>query len=80
MHSYVIAAFIVYFGILLTLGLVFHHKQTSSTDYIMGNRSLSYWLVALSAHASDMSAWLFMAFPMTVFVLGLSLPGLQWDF
>lgn len=37
----------------------------------MGNRSLNFWLVALSAHASDMSAWLFMAFPMTIFVLGV---------
>jgi sodium/proline symporter len=38
----------------------------------MGNRSLSFWLVALSAHASDMSAWLFMGLPMSVFISGLS--------
>lgn len=72
MHLQVIAAFIVYFSILLAIGLVFHRKQTTSSDFIMGNRSLSFWLVALSAHASDMSAWLFMAFPMSIFVLGLS--------
>jgi sodium/proline symporter len=71
MHLQVIAAFIVYFSLLLIMGLIFHKKQTTSSDYIMGNRSLSYWLVALSAHASDMSAWLFMAFPMSIFVLGL---------
>lgn len=71
MHIYIVAAFVVYFAILLFIGLVFHKKQTSSSDYIMGNRSLNFWLVALSAHASDMSAWLFMAFPMTIFVLGL---------
>jgi sodium/proline symporter len=71
MHLQVIAAFIVYFSLLLTMGLAFHKKQTTSSDYIMGNRSLSFWLVALSAHASDMSAWLFMAFPMSIFVLGL---------
>lgn len=70
MHLSVIAAFLVYFGLLLTMGLVFHKKQTTSSDFIVGNRSLSYWLVALSAHASDMSAWLFMAFPMSIFVLG----------
>lgn len=68
----VIIAFIAYFGLLLAIGLIFHKKQTTSSDYIMGNRSLSFWLVALSAHASDMSAWLFMAFPMSIFVLGLS--------
>lgn len=71
MQAYVIAAFIAYFSLLLILGLVFHRKQLSSSDFIMGNRSLNFWLVAISAHASDMSAWLFMAFPMTIFVLGL---------
>ncbi len=71
MQTYVIAAFIAYFTLLLTLGLIFHRKQLSSSDFIMGNRSLNFWLVAISAHASDMSAWLFMAFPMTIFVLGL---------
>ncbi|CUI16539.1 putative sodium/proline symporter [Candidatus Protochlamydia naegleriophila] len=71
MHTQVIAAFIVYFSLLLILGLIFHTKQKTSSDFIMGNRSLSFWLVALSAHASDMSAWLFMAFPMTILVLGL---------
>jgi SSS family solute:Na+ symporter len=72
MHLSVIAAFIVYFSLLLAMGLIFHKKQTTSSDFIIGNRSLSFWLVALSAHASDMSAWLFMAFPMSIFVLGLS--------
>lgn len=66
-----ILAFIAYFIILLGFGLYFHKKQETSADFIMGNRSLSFWLVALSAHASDMSAWLFMAFPMYLFVLGL---------
>jgi sodium/proline symporter len=71
MQTYVIAAFIAYFSLLLIIGLIFHHKQMSSSDFIMGNRSLNFWLVAISAHASDMSAWLFMAFPMTIFMLGL---------
>lgn len=72
MQIYVVLAFIAYFSILLFIGVVVHHKQSSSSDFIMGNRSLNFWLVALSAHASDMSAWLFMAFPMTIFVSGLS--------
>ncbi len=71
-----LAAFFCYFLLLLLFGLYFHRKQTSSTEFIMGNRSLNYWLVALSAHASDMSAWLFMAFPMTIFVFGLSRSGI----
>jgi sodium/proline symporter len=70
MHFYIVSAFIIYFSLLLLLGVIFHKKQTTSSDFIMGNRSLSFWLVALSAHASDMSAWLFMAFPGAVFLLG----------
>ena len=72
MNIYTITAFIIYFSLLLCAGLFFHKKQTTSAGYIMGNRSLNFWLVALSAHASDMSAWLFMAFPMAIFTLGLS--------
>lgn len=72
MNIYFIVAFIFYFLILLTIGLLAHRQQTSSADFVMGNRSLSFWLVALSAHASDMSAWLFMGLPMAVFLLGLS--------
>lgn len=71
MHMQVIIAFILYFSLLLMIGIIFHRKQHTSSDFIVGNRSLSFWLVALSAHASDMSAWLFMAFPMSIFVLGL---------
>ncbi len=71
MNTAVIAAFFIYFSLLLILGLIFHKKQKTSSDFIMGNRSLSFWLVALSAHASDMSAWLFMAFPMYVMLGGM---------
>jgi sodium/proline symporter len=71
MNIYFLISFVAYFIILLTIGLVSHKKQNTSADFIMGSRSLNFWLVALSAHASDMSAWLFMALPMTIFVLGL---------
>lgn len=72
MQIYTIAAFILYFAMLLSIGLICHRKQTTTSGFIVGNRSLNFWLVALSAHASDMSAWLFMAFPMKIFTLGLS--------
>jgi sodium/proline symporter len=67
-----ILAFFSYFAILLSIGIIFHKKQTSNAEFIVGNRSLNYWLTALSAHASDMSAWLFMGLPMAVYVSGLS--------
>lgn len=74
MHNQIVIAFFLYFLILLGIGLFSHKKQTSSADFIVGNRSLNFWLTALSAHASDMSAWLFMAFPAALFIKGL--PGI----
>ena len=73
MHQQLLAAFFTYFSLLLAIGLIAHRKQKSSSDFIIGDRSLNYWVTAFSAHASDMSSWLFMAFPATVFTLGL--PG-----
>lgn len=39
---------------------------------MVGGRSLNFWVTALSAHASDMSSWLFMAYPMLVMTKGIS--------
>lgn len=64
-------SFFLYFALLLFIGLISHKRQTSSADFIVGNRSLNFWLTALTAHASDMSSWLFMAFPAALFIGGL---------
>ncbi|KAF3362138.1 putative symporter YcgO [Chlamydiales bacterium STE3] len=74
MQSQILIAFFSYLLIILAIGLFSHSKQTTSADFVMGNRSLNFWLTALTAHASDMSAWLFMAFPAALFIKGL--PGL----
>lgn len=74
MQSQILFAFFTYFVILFAIGLISHKRQTSAADFIVGNRSLSFWLTALTAHASDMSAWLFMAFPAALFIKGV--PGL----
>lgn len=66
-----IIAFILYFSILLAIGLISHKRQRTSADFIMGNRSLNFWLTALTAHASDMSSWLFMALPAVIFMRGV---------
>lgn len=72
MNTDIIFPFIAYFCILLIIGLISHHRQTSAADFIVGNRSLNFWVTALSAHASDMSSWLFMAFPAAIYLGGLS--------
>ncbi|MBS0624953.1 MAG: sodium/proline symporter [Verrucomicrobia bacterium] len=62
-----LATFIGYFVVLLAIALLSYRKQKSETDYLIGNRSLNFWLTALSAHASDMSSWLFLGYPAAVF-------------
>lgn len=66
------AAFTTYFIILALIALVTYRKQKSETDYILGNRSLNFWLTALSAHASDMSSWLFLGYPALIFTTGVT--------
>ncbi|MCB1118485.1 MAG: sodium/proline symporter [Chlamydiia bacterium] len=71
MTTQVLLAFFAYFSLLLSVGLWSHRKMTNSADFIMGGRSLNFWLTALTAHASDMSAWLFMAFPAAIYMGGM---------
>jgi sodium/proline symporter len=72
MNAQILTAFGLYLVVLVTIGLLSHKKQTTSDEFIVGNRSLNYWLTALSAHASDMSNWLFMGYPAAILLGGLS--------
>jgi sodium/proline symporter len=74
MDAQTFLAFIAYFLILLSIGILSYRKQRSDSDFIVGNRSLNFWVIALSAHASDMSSWLFMGFPAAIMIRGLP----QW--
>lgn len=71
MHVVELLAVICYLAVLLVIGFLSYRKHLSATDFIIGNRSMNYWLTALAAHASDMSSWLFMGYPAVVFVGGL---------
>ncbi|MBQ9992781.1 MAG: sodium/proline symporter PutP [Firmicutes bacterium] len=67
-----ISAFILYFVIVISVGLFFFLKQQKSSDqYFLGGRQLNSWVTALSAQASDMSGWLLMGLPGSVFAFGL---------
>lgn len=72
MDSQTFFAFCAYFTILLLIGFFSYRKQLTDSDFIVGNRSLNFWVIALSAHASDMSSWLFMGFPAAILLHGLS--------
>ena len=64
-------AIALYVAILLGIGIWSFKKHQSAADFILGGRSLNFWLTALAAHASDMSSWLFMGFPAVIFIGGL---------
>ncbi len=67
-----IAAFCLYLTIVVAIAVVAYMKTKNLSDFVLGGRSLSGPVAALSAGASDMSAWLFFGLPGAVFALGLN--------
>lgn len=70
-HFYELLAIWCYLTVLCLVGVLSYRRHLSATDFIIGSRSLNYWLTALAAHASDMSSWLFIGYPAIVFTGGL---------
>ena len=67
-----ITAFAVYFLAVLAIGFVFFFKSKGGgeKEYFLGGRSMGPWVTALSAQASDMSAWLLMGLPGSILAFG----------
>ena len=72
-----ILAFILYFVAMLGIGVFFFFKSKSVTekDYFLGGRKMGPWVTAMSAQASDMSAWLLMGLPGSILAFGF---GQAW--
>jgi len=63
----------IYFIAMLAIGLYAYKKSTSDVSgYMLGGRSLSPSVTALSAGASDMSGWMLMGLPGAMYITGLS--------
>ena len=58
-----IIAFVLYLGFMVYIGLRSAKKNNSSMDFFLGGRKVGPWITALSAEASDSSAWLLMGLP-----------------
>ncbi len=70
-ETYVMIA--IYFAILLAIGFYAYKRSTSTLDeYMLGGRDLGAFVTALSAGASDMSGWMIMGLPGSVYSIGLS--------
>ncbi|MCI5052626.1 MAG: sodium/proline symporter [Simkaniaceae bacterium] len=67
-----IIAVALYICILLGIGIASYHRNFTSSEFILGGRKMNFWVTALAAHASDMSSWIFMAYPAVIFAQGLS--------
>lgn len=73
MDTLIVTAFIIYFCALTLIGLMvsWHNKATSS-EFMLGNRSINYWVTAVATQATDMGAYLFLAVPSWVYMKGLT--------
>lgn len=71
-HSiiWIITAFAIYLLGMVIIGIVFARKNTNAEDYFLGGRKLTGAVAALSAQASDMSGWLLMGLPGSVYAMG----------
>ena len=68
-----IIVFIVYLAFMLGIGVFFFVKNKSGGEksYFLGGRQMGPWVTALSAGASDMSAWVLMGLPTAIYASGL---------
>ncbi len=74
MNVYEIISFVVYFLAMTGIGVYFFikGKDKGEKDYFLGGREMGGWVSALSAGASDMSAWVLMGLPGAIYLSGLS--------
>ena len=67
----------MYFIFMMGIGLFFflRSKEGGEKDYFLGGRQMGPWVSALSAGASDMSAWVLMGLPASIYAAGI---GQAW--
>ncbi len=70
-------SFVGYFIILFFVAIFFFFNggNRNQEDYFLGGRSMGPWVTAMSAQASDMSAWLLMGLPGSILAFGF---GQMW--
>ncbi len=69
--------FVVYLLFMLAVGVFFFLKDRNGGEksYFLGGRQMGPWVSALSAGASDMSAWVLMGLPASIYAAGI---GQAW--
>ena len=72
-----IVVFVAYLVFMVGIGIFFFIKNRNAGEkgYFLGGRQMGPWVTALSAGASDMSAWVLMGLPTSIYALGM---GQMW--
>lgn len=68
-----VVVFAIYLLFMLSIGVFFFFKNKNDGEkgYFLGGRQMGAWVTALSAGASDMSAWVLMGLPAGIYALGI---------
>ena len=65
-----LVAFAFYMILMILIGVFYSKRTKNNEDYFLGGRNLGGWTAALSAQASDMSGWLLMGLPGSIYLAG----------
>ena len=73
MNNTEMVVFVIYLLFMLSIGIWFFIKDRNGGEktYFLGGRQMGPWVTALSAGASDMSAWVLMGLPTSIYALGM---------
>ena len=69
-----IVAFVLYFMLVVGIGIFFFlqdRKNSGEKSFFLGGRQMGGMVAALSAGASDMSAWVLMGLPGSIYLYGI---------
>ena len=66
----IIIAIAAYLIGMICIGIRFSNQNKTSEDFYLGGRKMGPLVVAMSAEASDMSSWLLMGLPGSIYALG----------
>ena len=68
-----VIVFVIYLVFMLGIGVYFFMRGRGGGEktYFLGDRQMGPWVSALSAGASDMSAWVLMGLPTSIYAFGL---------
>lgn len=67
-----VITFAIYLVAMMAIGVWLYRRTVTLSDYLLGGRRLNGFTAALSANASDMSAWLLLGLPGAAYTGGIA--------